>query len=73
MFFKLLTPREQRYLYLLFCAVLVMAGLEVLSVSSIMPFLQVAADPASVHENLYLSWAYKTIGFSNTNSFLIAL
>ena len=72
-FFDLLTPRERRNLYLLFCAVLVMAGLEVVSVGSIMPFLQVAADPASVHENAYLSWAYETVGFANTNSFLIAL
>ena len=72
-FFDLLTPRERRNLYLLFCAVLVMAGLEVVSVGSIMPFLQVAADPASVHENAYLSWAYETVGFADTNSFLIAL
>ena len=72
-FFDLLTPRERGNLYLLFCAVLVMAGLEVVSVGSIMPFLQVAADPASVHENAYLSWAYETFGFADTNSFLIAL
>ena len=72
-FFDLLTPRERRNLYLLFCAVLVMAGLEVVSVGSIMPFLQVAADPASVHENAYLSWAYETVGFADTNTFLIAL
>ncbi len=72
-FFDLLTPRERRNLYLLFCAVLVMAGLEVVSVGSIMPFLQVAADPASVHENAYLSWAYETFGFTETNPFLIAL
>jgi ATP-binding cassette subfamily C protein len=72
-FFELLTPRERRNLYLLFCAVLVMAGLEVVSVASIMPFLSVAADPASVHENIYLSWAYETFGFTDTNSFLISL
>ncbi len=72
-FFELLTPRERRNLYLLFGAVLVMAGLEVVSVASIMPFLSVAADPASVHENVYLHWAYETLGFGSTNTFLIAL
>ena len=72
-FFELLTPRERRNLYLLFGAVLVMAGLEVVSVASIMPFLSVAADPASVHENVYLRWAYETFGFGSTNTFLIAL
>jgi ATP-binding cassette subfamily C protein len=71
--FNLLTPRERRNLYLLFGAVLVMAGLEVVSVASIMPFLSVAADPSSVHENAYLSWAFETFGFVSTNRFLIAL
>ena len=72
-FFELLTLRERRNLYLLFGAVLVMAGLEVVSVGSILPFLQVAADPASVHENAYLHGAYDAFGFSSTNAFLIAL
>jgi len=72
-FFDLLTPRERRNLYLLFCGVLVMAGLEVVSVASIMPFLSVAADPATVHENPYLSWVFETLGFADTNTFLIAL
>ena len=71
--FDLLSARERRNLYLLFGAVLVMAGLEVVSVGSVLPFLQVAADPASVHENAYLHWAYDAFGFSSTNSFLIAL
>lgn len=71
--FGLLTSRERRNLYLLFCAVLVMAGLEVVSVASIMPFLSVAANPASVHENVYLAWGFETFGFTDTNTFLIAL
>jgi ATP-binding cassette subfamily C protein len=72
-FFDLLTSHERRKLYLLFCAVFVMAGLEVVSVGSILPFLQVAADPASVHENVYLSWTYETFGFTDSHTFLIAL
>ncbi|MCS3783575.1 ATP-binding cassette subfamily C protein [Salinibacter ruber] len=38
-----------------------------------MPFLSVAADPASVHENVYLSWTYQALGFEETESFLIFL
>ena len=53
-FFDLLTPREKRNLGLLFVAVVIMAGLEVVSVAAIMSFLSVAADPASVPENAYL-------------------
>lgn len=72
-FFHLLTAQERRNLYLLFCAVLVMGGLEVVSVGSILPFLQVAADPGTVHESPYLSWIFETFGFTDTNTFLIAL
>jgi ATP-binding cassette subfamily C protein len=72
-FFDLLTVRERRYLYLLFVAVLVMAGLEVISVASIMPFLSVAAEPASVQQNAYLRWIYDTFRFKSTNTFLVVL
>lgn len=72
-FFSLLTSRERRNLYLLFVAVLLMAGMQVVSVASIMPFLSVAADPSSVQENVYLEWAYQAFGFTDTHTFLIAL
>jgi ATP-binding cassette subfamily C protein len=71
--YSLLNPREQRNLFVVFAAVLVMAGLQVLSVASIMPFLSVAANPASVRKNEYLHWAFDTFGFADTSSFLIAL
>lgn len=69
----LLTSQEQRNLFGLFSAVLVMAALEVVSVASIMPFLSVASDPSSIQQNVYLDWAYRTFGFTETHSFLIAL
>jgi ATP-binding cassette subfamily C protein len=71
--YSLLNRRERRNLFLVFGAVLVMAGLQVLSVASIMPFLSVAANPSSIQNNAYLSWAYNIFGFSDTSSFLIAL
>jgi ATP-binding cassette subfamily C protein len=71
--YSLLTRRERRNLFVVFGAVLVMAGLQVLSVASIMPFLSVAANPSSVQDNTYLRWAYETFGFTDTSSFLIAL
>lgn len=71
--FALLTAREKRNLYLLFGAVLLMAGLEVISVAAILPFLSVAADPSSIQETEQLRWAYETFQFQSTNAFLIAL
>lgn len=71
--FALLTRRERRNLLLLFVAVLIMAGLEVVSVAAIMPFLSVAADPGSIQENAYLLWSYETFGFDSVNQFLVFL
>jgi len=71
--FALLTSREKRNLYLLFGAVLVMAGLEVVSVAAILPFLSVAADPSSIQETEQLRWVYETFQFQSQNAFLIAL
>ena len=71
--FSLLTRRERRNLYVLFVAVLLMAGLQVVSVASIVPFLQVASDTSIIQENEYLRWAYTTFGFDDDRSFLIAL
>lgn len=72
-FFDLLTPRERRNLFLLFLVILVRASLQVASVASIMPFLSVAAEPGSVHENPYLSWTFEAFGFPDTKTFLVAL
>ncbi|MCS3857791.1 ATP-binding cassette subfamily C protein [Salinibacter ruber] len=71
--FDLLTPEEQRKLYLLFVAIVIMAGLEVVSVASIAPFLSVASDPASIHEKVYLKWAFDAFGFTDRHAFLITL
>jgi len=71
--YALLTRRERRNLYLLFGAVLVMAGLQVVSVASIMPFLKVASDPSSIQESPFLNWAYSTFGFTGSRTFLVLL
>jgi ATP-binding cassette subfamily C protein len=71
--FSLLTRRERRNLYILFCGVLIMAALQVASVASIMPFLSVASDPSILQQNEYLRWAYDYFEFDTTRSFLVAL
>jgi ATP-binding cassette subfamily C protein len=71
--YGVLTPRERRNLLLLFAIVLIMAGLEVVSVASIMPLLSVASDPKTIYGNPFLKWTFETFGFTDTQSFLIAL
>ena len=70
---SLFSPSEQRELYHLFAVIVLMALLEVAGVASIMPFLQVVANPESIETNALLSTLYNAGGFETTNAFLFAL
>jgi ATP-binding cassette subfamily C protein len=70
---ELLTPPQRVRLAILASAMLVSAFLEMLSVASVLPFLTVAADPARIQSNPWLSWSYQTFGFASETAFLGAL
>jgi len=70
---NLLTWNEKKALLYLFVAMVIMAGLEVASIASIMPFLSVASDPSTISDNYYLQIAYNNLGFESQRSFLAAL
>jgi ABC-type multidrug transport system fused ATPase/permease subunit len=72
-FWRNLTRRERTKVVLLIISVIVMAGLDVLSVGAIMPFLTIAGDPGVVHENALLSRLHASLGFTDERGFLIAL
>ncbi len=69
----LLDARERRNAVLLFGLMLIMALLEVVGVASVMPFIAVLAKPEVVHTNSYLNAVYQSLGFTNTNDFLLFL
>jgi ABC-type multidrug transport system fused ATPase/permease subunit len=73
MMLAILTDRERRRLGMLLVALTVMAGIEVVGVSSILPFLAVAAKPDTIFSNHYLNWVYDKMGTTTTNQFLILL
>ena len=73
MLLAILSRKEKRRLVLLLVALTMMAGVEVVGVGSILPFLAVAADPTSIFENRYLEWAYHATGAASTNQFLVFL
>jgi len=70
---ELLTPNEKRKAFLILFLVMIMALLETVGVASILPFLAVLGDPATVHENAYLSRIYALSGFDDLHQFLILL
>jgi ATP-binding cassette, subfamily B, bacterial PglK len=69
----LLSPRERRNAGLLVVMILVMAGLDVIGVASVMPFMAVLANPDAVESNQYLSVAYANLGFAGKEQFLFFL
>ena len=48
-----------------------MALLEVVGIASILPFMQLAAEPEVLTENEWMSWAYTAFGFSSPRAMLI--
>ncbi|MEL6970714.1 MAG: ABC transporter transmembrane domain-containing protein, partial [Bacteroidota bacterium] len=52
-------------------AVLLLGLLEVAGVASILPFMELMADPAAIQNNVWLKDAYELVGFSSERSMLI--
>lgn len=70
---SLFNCRERWQLAVLMVALIVRAGIQLVGVGSIAPFMSVVGDPAIVQENEWLRWAYEGLGFESTSSFLVAL
>ncbi len=69
----LLSRDERRRGYLLLVMILAMALLDTVGVASIMPFMAVLGNPATVETNRWLSAAYERLGFTDTGEFLFFL
>lgn len=72
-FWTTLVSRERVKIVLLAVSVAIMAGLEVINVSAIMPFLSVAGNPNVIREEPVLSWLYESFAFEDDSHFLVAL
>ena len=73
---NLLTVSERKQALMLLAMILVMAFLDVLGVSSILPFMALLADPSLLETNIYLAQAYefgKRFGINSPHQFLILL
>lgn len=68
---QLLHPSERRNFALLTLLSLVTAVSQSFGIASFLPFLNLAMDLNSIHENKYLNWAYQTFRFQNETSFVI--
>lgn len=69
----LLSVREQRQALLLLALMLVVGIMELAGVASILPLIAVISEPGVVESNPWLKMAYEGFGFSEINSFFVAL
>ncbi len=71
--FRILSKKEKQKLALLVFALLFSSFIGVAGIASIMPFVSVLANPGVIKTNPILSWLYATLGFGDTNSFMLYL
>ena len=67
----LLNPKEKKRLFLLLFSSVIMAILDIVGISSIMPFFAVLANPTIINTNKILNKTYNYFNFSSNNEFLL--
>ena len=70
---SLVDPEDHRRALLLIALMVVNAFAQTLAIASVMPFLAVVGNPATVETNAWLQLAYTELGFEDTRSFLFFL
>ncbi|MFK8164652.1 MAG: ABC transporter ATP-binding protein [Lewinella sp.] len=68
---RMLTSAERQKFSFLALIVFVMSVLEVVGVVSVLPFIQLVADPGIVDRNEFLHQVYVTVGFTNIRQMMI--
>ena len=69
----ILSNREKKKAMLLLFLMTLMAFIEILGISSIIPFLTVLGNPEMIKSNYYLKLVYSFFEFNSENFFLIFL
>lgn len=67
----ILTKEDKRYLVYLLLFTIVIAAVETIGVSIIMPFMSLASDLSLIESNMYYSYAYNFLGFDSKTSFVV--
>lgn len=67
------TKKQKGQLVLLLLMTIIGSFLELLGVSAIMPFVNVAMNPDSIQESTILNWIYHSLNIESINGFLVVL
>jgi ATP-binding cassette, subfamily B, bacterial PglK len=71
MLLEMMTARERRRFWFLVSITFLFSAIEAVSVISILPFLQMIAQPEVIETNRVYAWVYDAFGFESTRQFLI--
>ncbi len=69
--FKLLDKQERRQVFWLMPGIIIMAGLQILAIAFMSPFLSVISSKNSISENTILNFLYTTLNFENERNFTL--
>ena len=69
----LLTVAEKKQALLVLGVIVISAFASAIMVGSIMPFITVMSEPASIKDSALLAWPYSLFGFTSDYQFLVAL
>ncbi|MDZ4698690.1 MAG: ABC transporter ATP-binding protein [Rhodothermales bacterium] len=69
----ILTAREKKHFALLLVAIFFMGMFEMAGIASIMPFMQLVAQPEAIEQQPWLKAVYTRFAFTSYQSFLIAV
>lgn len=72
MLLEMMTPRERKRFWFLVIITMLLSAVEAASVISILPFLQLLADPELVETQPILKYVYDSLGFTSVNRFQVA-
>jgi ATP-binding cassette, subfamily B, bacterial PglK len=71
--FDLVQPERWSHAATVVIAMIVASLLQSVGAVSVMPFIGLVADPAIIHHNEWMAWAYSAAGVDSTQQFLIVL
>jgi ATP-binding cassette, subfamily B, bacterial PglK len=70
--FSILTRHDKKFLIILIFISIIISLIEMVGVTAILPFINIASNFSAIHSNHYLDFIYKFFDFQNDINFVIA-
>ncbi|MDD2267525.1 ABC transporter ATP-binding protein [Sulfuricurvum sp.] len=71
--FSILTRHDKKFLFILFFISIIVSLIEMIGVSAILPFINIASNFSNIHSNTYIERIYTYFHFSSNINFVVAI